>query len=343
MNTVIRAPNWIGDGIMSLPAIRAFKEYFPADRLSLVVKPYLADIFLNLAEIDEIITIPERWSTGNYIKNLRRLRKKHFARGILFTNSFSSAFFFRLAGVGRLSGYDRDGRGWLLADRIPARASVEHHQFYYLKIIEHLAGQKIARPFSSGLVLSAGEIAQTAAMMAGLGITAGCDLLAIAPAAAYGSAKTWLPERFREVISAWQGSHPAAEILLLGSPGEKEIINGIAAGLPGRIHNLAGRLSLRQTIRILANCRLVICNDSGLMHIAASLQVPLLAIFGPTENHKTSPLSGPSRLLFHGADCAPCRYRDCPTDHRCMTAVTCSEVLAAAEELWNLSSENKSK
>ena len=337
MNTVIRSPNWIGDGIMSLPAIRAYKNFFPNNRLTLVVKRYLADIFLNIAEIDEIIAIPDRWSIRGYFNSLRRLRQKRFERGILFTNSFASALFFRLARISTLSGYDHDARGWLLTDKITARDSNEHHQFYYLKIIEHLVGQKISRPFPADLVISAAEKSRAADMMFDLGITSNSDLVAIAPVAAYGNAKAWLPERFREVMIGLQASHPAIEILLLGSPGEKERINGIAAGLSGRIHNLAGRLTLRQTIIILANCRLVICNDSGLMHIASSLKVPLLAIFGPTEARKTSPLAEPYWLLYHGAECAPCRHRECPTDHRCMTAVTSAEVLAAAEKLWDLS------
>jgi heptosyltransferase-2 len=151
-----------------------------------------------------------------------------------------------------------------------------------------------------------------------------------------GSAKTWLPERFRAVLIAWQESHPASAILLLGTQGEKNKIAQIAAGLCGSIHNLAGKLTLRQTIILLAHCRLVICNDSGIMHITSSLNIPLLAIFGPTSSSKTSPLGEFSRVLFHGADCAPCRHRECPTDHRCMTAITSAEVLAAAEELWSL-------
>ncbi|MEI6613746.1 MAG: lipopolysaccharide heptosyltransferase II [Chrysiogenales bacterium] len=336
MNTVIRSPNWIGDGIMSLPAIRAYKEHFPADSLTLIVKHYLADIFLNIGEIDEIITIPDRWSGPEYFKSLRRLREKRFERGILFTNSFASALFFRLARIAAISGYDRDARGWLLNDKIPNADNNHHHQFFYLKIIEHLAGQKISRPFPADLVISDAEKSLAAGMLSSLGIAADTTLVAIAPVAAYGSAKTWLPERFREVIIAWQESHPASEIVLLGTGGEKSKIERIAAGLTGPIHNLAGCLTLRQTIIILAHCRLVICNDSGLMHIASSLKIPLLAIFGPTEARKTSPLSGPYRLLYHDTDCAPCRHRECPTDHRCMTAVTSSEILAAVEELWQL-------
>jgi len=334
MNTAIRSPNWIGDGVMALPAIRAFKEYFPDDRLTVIVKRYLADIFLHIAEIDQLITIPDRWSARSYAAGLRAIRGQRFERGILFTHSFSSALFFRLAGIRHLGGYDRDGREWLLEEKIPDSGSDGHHQFTYLKIIERLAGKKIDRPFPAELVISAAEKSQAAEILSGLGVAAGADLVAFAPAAAYGSAKTWLPERFREVILAWQRMHPDAEIILFGTKDEKDKIDSIVAGVPGRVHPLAGRLTLRETIIILAKCRLAVCNDSGLMHIAASLKVPLLAIFGPTRGEKTSPLGEPHRLLFHGADCAPCRYRECPTDHRCMTAISSSEVLAAAEELW---------
>jgi heptosyltransferase-2 len=334
MNTVVRSPNWIGDGIMALPALRAFRAYFPDDGLTVVVKRYLADIFLNITEIDRVLAIPdEGWASG-IAASLSRVRAMRFERGILFTNSFSSALFFRLAGIHALSGYARDARGWLLTDKVLPGPDGRHHQFHYLKIIESLVGRDITRPFPANLVITDEEKAMAAGMMPGLGITVGADLLAIAPAAAYGSAKTWLPERFRDVIMAWQRSHPAAEVVLLGSRAEKDKIDGIAAGLPGSVRNLAGRLTLRQTIVLLSFCRLVICNDSGLMHVAASLGTPLLALFGPTVSGQTSPLGGPYRLLYHGADCAPCRHRECPTDHRCMSAISSGEVLAAAEELW---------
>ncbi len=157
MNTVIRSPNWIGDGIMALPAIRAFREYFPDDSLTVVVKQYLVDIFLNIAEIDQVITIPDRWSTGGYVASLRQIRDRRFRRGILFTNSFSSALFFRLAGISDLCGYDLDARGWLLKNKIANAEQNNHHQFFYLNIIERLAGRKISRRFPATLVISAAE------------------------------------------------------------------------------------------------------------------------------------------------------------------------------------------
>jgi heptosyltransferase-2 len=334
MEIALRAPNWIGDGIMALPAIRACRQAFPQDRLTVVVKNYLADVFLNVGEIDRILKIPDRWSARGYAACASRIRAHGFGRGILFTNSFSSALFFRLAGVRALSGYDRDGRGWLLNDPIPRADDGRHQRLYYLGIIEHVAGKTLPGPFAADLVISGAESGQAAALLSALGVRKPSRLLAIAPAAAYGSAKTWLPERFRALIAAWLESHPDSEIALLGSGGERQAIERIISGLPGPVHNLAGRLTLRQTIVFISRCRLAVCNDSGLMHVASSLNVPLLAIFGPTVHAQTAPLAGPFRLLRHGADCAPCRHRECPTDHRCMTAVTLDEVLAAAEELW---------
>jgi heptosyltransferase-2 len=334
MNTVIRSPNWIGDGIMSLPAIRAYKKYFPHDRLAVAAKRYLADIFLNIPGIDEIVPIPDCWTASAYASALRRMRARHFQRGVLFTNSFASALFFRLAGIRDCSGYDRDGRGWLLRDRVPFCRNDEHHQFYYLNLVEHLAGEKAGSAFPADLVVSSAESAWAANLLAEQGLAGGQPLLAVAPAAAYGSAKAWLPERFRQVVASWQESRPGCAVLLLGGPAEGDAIAAMAAGLPGPILNLAGRLSLRQTIVILARCRLFIGNDSGLMHIAAALAVPLVAVFGPTEPGKTAPLGRAYRLLYRGADCAPCRRRECPTDHRCMGAITVDQVLAAAAELW---------
>jgi heptosyltransferase-2 len=334
MSTVIRSPNWIGDGIMSLPALRAFKEHFPAERLSVAAKRYLADIFLNIPEIDEIIPLPDRWTPRSFFSSLQEFRQRRFNRGILFTNSFSSALFFRLAGIGSCAGYARDGRGWLLGQRVPRGPDRGHQQYGYLQIIEHLAGKRTSRELPATLIVTPAEAAWADAWLREQGLAAGRPLLAVSPTAAYGSAKAWPIDRFRELIRSWGESRPASAVLLLGGPVEREQIAAVAGGLPGNVLNLAGLLSLRRSIAVLSRCRLFVGNDSGLMHIAAALNLPLVAVFGPTEPGRTAPLAGRFRLLHHGADCAPCRHRECPGDHRCMTAVSVAEVLTAATELW---------
>ncbi len=334
MSTVIRSPNWIGDGIMCLPAIRAFKASFPDERLAVAAKRYLAAVFLNIPEIDEIVPLPDRWTPSSIASAIGEFRHRGFRRGVLFTNSFSSALFFRLAGIRSLAGYARDGRGFLLRDRVPPPLAGGHHQHYYLNIIGHLPGNSAGPSFPANLVVSAGEKEWAADWLREQGIAGERPLLAVSPTAAYGSAKAWLPDRFREVIRRWLERFPEAAVLLLGGRSERERIAAIADGLPGSVLNLAGALDLRRSIAVLSRCRLFVGNDSGLMHVAAALSVPLVAVFGPTEPGRTAPLADRFRLLHHGADCAPCRRRECPGDHRCMTAVSVDEVLAAATELW---------
>jgi len=331
MSTVIRSPNWIGDGVMCLPAIRAWKNLFPAERLAVAARRYLADIFQNIPEIDEVIALPQGHAG---LAGAGALREKRFGRGILFTNSFSSALLFRLAGIHSLAGYASDGRGWMLSDKVARADDAAHHQFYYLNIVERLAGHKAGGAFPANLVVTRMESEQAGAWLQELGIAPDRPLLALAPTAAYGSAKAWLPARFRAFVQAWTGSHADAAVLLFGAASERAAIAELAAGLPGTIRNLAGSLDLRRAIAVLSRCRLFVGNDSGLMHVAAALSVPLVAVFGPTEPGRTAPLAARFRLLHHGADCAPCRHRECPSDRRCMAAVSVAEVLAAADELW---------
>lgn len=334
MSTVIRSPNWIGDGIMCLPAIRAFKSSFPDERLAVAAKRYLADLFLNIPEIDEIIPLPDRWTPRSIAAAVGECRQRRFQRGILFTNSFSSALFFRLAGIPSLAGYARDGRGFLLRDRVPPPPAGAHHQHYYLNIIGRLAEQNADRSFPASLVIGSGEKDQAADWLRQQGIVNERPLLAVSPTAAYGSAKAWLPDRFREVIRRWLERFPETAVLLLGGGSERERVAAIADGLPGSVLNLAGALDLRRSLAVLSLCRLFVGNDSGLMHAAAALSLPLVAVFGPTEPGRTAPLAGRFRLLHHPVECAPCRRRECPGDHRCMTAVGVDEVLAAMSELW---------
>ncbi len=336
MGTVIRAPNWIGDGIMCLPAIRAFKVLFPEEKLAVAAKRYLAAVFRNIPEIDEVVDLPDSWARRTVCADLRRLRRGRFERGILFTNSFSSALCFRLAGIRSLAGYSRDGRGFLLRDRVPPPAAPEHQQHYYLTIIEHLAGRSVGGPLPATLVVSREEEEQAGAWLREQGVAAGRPLLAVSPTAAYGSAKAWLPDRFRAFCRVWAEAHAETAVLFFGAAGERKRIAEVADGLPGTVLNLAGCMDLRHSIALLSRCRLFVGNDSGLMHVAAALSVPLVAVFGPTEPGRTAPLAARYRLLHRGADCAPCRHRECPTDHRCMAAIGVDEVLAAAGELWQV-------
>jgi heptosyltransferase-2 len=156
--------------------------------------------------------------------------------------------------------------------------------------------------------------------------------VAFNPGASYGSAKRWFPDRFAAVADALVDAC-SARIVITGGPGELELGNDIEAAANSACLNLVGKTSVRQMMAVLSRCRLMITNDSGPMHVAAALGVPVVALFGPTDHTTTSPMAPAHRIVRKAADCAPCLKRACPSDHRCMTALTVEDVLEAARSL----------
>ncbi|MGD2086701.1 MAG: lipopolysaccharide heptosyltransferase II [Candidatus Aminicenantes bacterium] len=343
MNIVIRSPNWIGDCVMCLPAIRALKANCPDANIYLAVKQSLCPVYKNVTEIKEIIPLPDNIDFRATFKVASQLKKYRFDYGILFTNSFHSAFLFRLAGIKKLIGYERDLRGWLLRQKLKFPRDNRHHIYFYLGLaaafIEKTSGGKIGKNYSHQLMITDPEREEVSAVLRTLGVDLSNPLLGISSSAAYGSAKEWLPERFTELILRLhqKKSPDPVEILLFGSAKEREKIAKIAAGGDSlRVHNLAGQLNLRQAIVAISFCCLFISNDSGLMHVASAFNLPLIALFGPTRPHKTGPLNKNARVLYHPVACSPCLYRDCPLNydnHACMKTITVDEVLAALRQL----------
>lgn len=335
MNIVVRSPNWIGDCIMSLPALRALRFYLPQANVFLVTREHLQDIFVNIPEISQIIPIPGKKKV-NFFKTVKKLSQYSFDIGILFTNSFQSALLFRMSGVRKLIGYERDWRGFLLYKKMKFPRNEKHHSTFYLDLVECLTriGFDINRAenmiFSDSLVILKDEISQVKSLLKKKGVVTGTSLVGISPVAAYGSAKEWFPERFSELISRIGEVRPELQFLIFGSSMEKERISKISDGLKKKVLNLAGELSLRESIAAISLCSLFISNDSGLLHIASSVRVPTIALFGPTQPHKTAPPSEETRVLYHPVDCAPCNHRFCPIDHRCMKEIEVNEVYQAA-------------
>lgn len=330
MNIAVRVPNWIGDCVMSLPALRALKDHCPHDNIKIITKPHLSEVFKNIDEIEEIITIPGKVKASHLFSAAGELKTHRFAAGILFTNSFNSALLFRLAGIKPLTGYTKDLRGFLLDKKLkfPGDEDRNHHIYFYMGLVEAFTGRKIEKEYSDGLVIAGDEEEEVAGLLASrFSVDVSKTLIGISPSAAYGTAKQWLPGRFVELIRRIIREKETSEILLFGSAQEREKTERIREQSgSGRVHNLAGELTLRQALTAISLCSLFVSNDSGLMHAASSLKVPLMAIFGPTLPHKTSPRYEEAKVFHHPVECAPCKHRDCPSDHRCMKAVTVDEV-----------------
>jgi heptosyltransferase-2 len=333
----VRATNWLGDAVMSLPAIRAIRDIFPHAHIAVVARPWVADLYARASCIDRVIPYAAQPGWRAKREFAHRLAQERFDAAILLQNAFDAALIAWLAGIPERIGYNRDGRGLLLTRAIPVPEPGDiprHERFYYLELLRR-AGMLERFPESDAIRLDGiGQArAAGAAHLASLGIAG--TVIGISPGAAYGDAKRWLPERFAEVARAFLPV--CSTVLLFGSQSERVLCDTVAAfvrrdGMD--VRNLAGATSLREFIDLAAACRLFLTNDSGAMHVASALGVPTVAVFGATDDTTTGPTGPLARVIREHAECSPCLLRECPIDHRCMTAVTSERVAAAALELW---------
>jgi heptosyltransferase-2 len=331
----VRATNWLGDAVMSLPAIRAIRQIFPHAHVAVVARPWVADLYARESSIDRVILYTARKGLGAKRAFAATLRREHFDAAILLQNAFDAALMAWLAGIPERIGYNRDGRGLLLtqAIRIPDPGDIPRHErFYYLELLRR-AGMMERFPETGAIRLEGIEQARAAGAehLARLAIAG--PVVGVSPGAAYGNAKRWLPERFAAVA---QSLTPSA-VLLFGSASERSLCETVAESLRAggtAVHNLAGETTLREFIDLTANCRLFLPNDSGAMHVASALGVPAVAVFGATDDTTTGPTGPLVRVVREHAECSPCLLRECPIDHRCMTAVTVERTAAVARELW---------
>ena len=336
-NTVlVRGVNWIGDAVMTIPALRALKRSLPGSRLSLLVKPWVSPLFENDPAVDEIIPYSDEYKgVPGKLRLAGTLKKRNFCMAMLFQNAFDAALLAFLAGIPKRIGYSRDGRGVLLTDPVvfDTHAKGLHHIDYYLNLVQK-AGLE-AKQESPWIFLGLEERLEARRMLAPLKR----PIVAINPGATYGSSKRWHPERFAEtaqrVMHELEGS-----VLLLGGPKEAEIADEIVQSIdPSCITshtllNLSGKTSLRDLIAVISESDLMVTNDSGPMHIGYAVGTPLVAIFGSTSPEHTGPVGRSDIVIRKKIACSPCFERECKKKGlECMERITADEVFDAMKKL----------
>jgi heptosyltransferase II len=335
----IRSTNWIGDAVMTTPAMGRVRAAFPRAEIVIAANPTVAELLDHHPYCDRLLVYDKKGKhrgPGGLVRFCARIRKERFDLAFLFQNAIEAAIMATLARIPTRAGYTTDCRGLLLTHRVRGwrRARQFHHTDYYLNMLEGLGihggnGRLQLRCRDE-------ELAQATEQLGD-----GC-WVAVNPGATFGSAKRWLTERFAAVADA-VAEEFSMHILLIGGPNEEWIAEEVAANMRTQPLNLAGKTSVRQLMALLSQCRLLITNDSGPMHVAAAFGIPIVAIFGSTDTTTTSPLSPNCRIVRKPTDCAPCLKTDCPTDHRCMTAISESDVLDAARTLLQKHTEVRSQ
>src|SRR5438105_4402474 len=327
---LIRGPNWVGDAVLAIPAMKAVRARFPDAEITLLVRPWVAGLFTSAPFVDKVWSETKPSSLANWIRVTREIRNRRFDLALLLPNSFESALMMFAGGVPHRVGYATDGRQWMLTNAVAIAPQSRHQVHYYLDLVKALAATA-DRP-SIEIEATSDERSTARRLLAAEGIPHDAPFLVLNPGAAYGSAKRWREAPFADAADIL-ASELSLQVAIIGSEAERGIANQICERMISGAAVLSGRTSLEALIGVLAESSLMITNDSGPMHIAAALGVSTVAIFGSTDETVTGPYGPRTRVVKHAVECSPCLLRECPIDHRCMTRVTVDDVYRAAREL----------
>jgi heptosyltransferase-2 len=334
----VRGANWVGDAVMTVPALRELRRLLPEAHLTLATRPWAEGVFEGADFVDDILVSPEASGKMRAVfGEAREWRARRFDLALLLPNSFAPALVAALARVPLRLGYATQGRAALLSHgvAVPIWRGRRHEVFYYLELVAELgrllhgtSATESCEPDLS-LPVTPARAVEALAVLRELGVGTGRPLVALCPGSTNSRAKRWPAERFAAVADML-AERDGAEVILVGAREESDISEEVARHMRVRPYVLTGRTDLSQTSAVLAAADLLVTNDTGPAHVAAAVGCPVVVIFGPTDPRTTRPFSAAAEVVRRPPDCAPCMLRDCPIDHRCMTAVTPEEVYESA-------------
>lgn len=335
---VVRGTNWVGDAVMTVPALRSLRRLFPSAHITLATRSWAKGLFADAEFLDDLL-VHEGSGLKSVVHQVRHWQKGSFDLAVLFPNSLESALVASLARVPARIGYAADGRQRLLTHPLglPEWRSSRHEVFYYLNIISELErligghGSWQSQPDGS-IRLNETRKSEARDFLRLKGVRDGRPLIALCPGSTNSRAKRWPSERYAALGDRFV-KELGAEVLLIGSAAESEVSFEVNRGMRNQPVILTGETDLAQLVGILGVVDLLVTNDTGPSHIASSLERPTLVIFGPTNPLTTRPFSSAGDIVRHPPDCAPCMLRDCPIDHRCMTAISPDEVFERAQAM----------
>ncbi|HEU5460496.1 MAG TPA: lipopolysaccharide heptosyltransferase II [Pyrinomonadaceae bacterium] len=339
---VVRGTNWVGDSVMTVPALRALRRVLPDANITLAIRPGARGIFSEADFIDDVL-VYNRKGPLSVIPQIREWKRRRFDLAVLFQNAFEAALIPFLAGVPVRLGYATESRQALLTHplALPDWRSARHEVFYYLYVITALEQMLFgtssiceADPDAS-IEISESRKVEATGLLHAHGVREG-ELVAICPGSINSRAKRWPAEAYAALADRLIDSN--RQVLLIGSKDEADVSQDVTSRMRNRPVVLTGKTSLDQITAVLSTVDLVVTNDTGPAHIGAALGRPTIVIFGPTNPLTTRPFSPAAEILRHPPDCAPCMLRDCPIDHRCMTAITVDEVFERSHALLKRSS-----
>jgi heptosyltransferase-2 len=336
---LIRATNWVGDAILALPALRTLRKHFADAEIAIVARPYVADIYRDQQLCDRLVAYEPQSIHAGFSGRERlaaALRDQKFDVALLLQNAFDAAWLAWRANIPERIGYACDGRSLLLTKAVPVPKPGEipaHEKFYYLELLRRAGWiDTILDETFIALQVPEEKTRHAAEFLRQAGVRPHVLCVAIGAGASYGSAKCWPPARFAELADRLQVQSDA-DIVLFGTASEAAVSHAICAEMRRPPIDLTGKTAIADLPALLSQCHLFIGNDSGAMHVAGAVGLPVVAVFGPTDPYGTSPVTPRCAIVQEKPYCSPCFLRRCPTDHRCMTKVT-PDMVEAAVKPW---------
>ena len=337
---LVRATNWVGDMVMTLPALQAIRDNFPKSTVVVLAKSWVIPLIDNHPAVDGVL--PLRKGKGylsgglEIIKMAGMIRSMKFDIAILFQNAFEAALLAYLGGVGIRIGYNTDHRTALLSHSVVrSKQILEVHQVEYYLSLLRAVGWDAKTGYPCLHIADRDRLAMDT-LLTSNGIAREDFLLGLSPGAMYGPAKRWPPERFA-VIGDWASENWGAKIVVLGSRREYGICRSVIESMGYPALNMCGTTTLGEAMALIGRSNFIVSNDSGLMHVASALGRPMVALFGSTDPLATGPLSRRAKIVkLNDVDCAPCFKPVCPLDYRCLLGIEPERVW---EEMENIRRE----
>lgn len=339
MKILVRGTNWVGDAVMTIPAIRQLRRIFPDARITLHTRTWAEGIFRDADFIDEILTFDKTESKiKDAIKQAKVLRKHGFDLAVLFPNSFETALVAKMARIPRRFGYAKESRGFLLTDavEIPEWKNARHEVFYYLNLVAEIEkeyfGAKTVLDNEPRVGLPVSEERRAAAriILEENGVDLSNKTVALGVGSTNSRAKRWHAESYARLNDLLQ-TELQTNVVLIGAKDEIGVSLEVFAKAEKKPVILTGKTNLAQAVAVLSEVDLLVSNDMGLAHIAPAVGTKTLVIFGPTNERTTQPTG--AEIIRKNVDCAPCMLRDCPIDHRCMTRIRAEEVFQKIKQM----------
>lgn len=335
---VVRGTNWVGDSVMTVPALRALRRVLPDAHITLVTRPGAKGIFSDTDFIDDLL-VYDRKGVFSVVPQIREWRRREFDLALLFQNAFEAALIPFLSAVPIRLGYATESRQALLTHPLPLPdwRSSRHEVFYYLYLVTALeqllydSSSICEQTPDASIEVSDERRAAATELLRAHGLSEEESLVAICPGSINSRAKRWPAEAYATLADRLIESK--RKVLLIGSRDETDVSDEVVSKMRNRPTVLTGQTSLDEITAVLAAADLIVTNDTGPAHIGAALGRPTIVIFGPTNPLTTRPFSPSAEILRHPPECAPCMLRDCPIDHRCMTAITVDEVFEHSHAL----------